>query len=750
MAITHEFYEDNTLTAGYQLWGINLTNVCGTTFTTNDGYLFLQNPNVWPDHASPGVKGIALSSPPPGNVYPTNSYPWAEIPLAGSGSTVRWFFKKIQLRLRWKDRESPINYQVIPGRWVGGGGEEYDWYRWRTLPGERRLQSWAGGTPYWEGGSDAPGSHEYGLTDASGICEYIMLAGIAVSDPAVSAGAWQLTSPPVSGGRAKQNITLYTNDKETHWRVPFRDTEPAYQYAVRDARTFRQCVAGGNSDGGHGLFIDYTTDWNAGSGMLTVPAPVMPIDFAYEQTLTLEIPDHDSGTTATFGPYTADLSSGSATVFALPRGSVLKDVREGPSGSQEITSLPLQDASAYPSSVGVASQGKPHLVPPAKNLLSVSGPPYTVAESGIPHLETTYTGKVSNSLSGVKVQDSVAGWDEPQNGMYFGGEVLTLPYEVTITHGDGSSRTELRYVYEDSATEVVSTDFGTGQYDDLDYAMDPYGEPYLTERRTSDVYAWGSADMEQTWAFHKVLSGVELQSPSRAILPEGRHCLAGIVGGECRIYRSDDAESFTTLAHAAFGSSYVAVKQCLDPDRATLHLWIVGAGEYNQDYSSAFAIANGILHSYSTDGGETWTAPVGVASLPATRPERGDVLHDGLQWLRSHPKASGDIHLFGSPDGEVWSDLGAIATGNNPRLALLPDGSLCCAYTVNGAFKAKVGTLEASGYTWGAAVHIDGLSRGHAIYANGQKILASFRKDAADILHKRALDQETYSDGGEG
>lgn len=759
----YEVFVDGVSEGGFQALTSSGSSViaAGGSFIVGNATA-IQRPNVTPalDAVYAPLKGVAAGD---------YRDPWVYLPAYPAMTDVRIFIRKAQLRIRWDDGAGGLT--PISGRWVGGG---VDWSGPATyLSG--RLQNALSPTKWFHFLGEKPpfdpkdplglnrnrasGIYDYGLTDDTGICTAYFCVGIAIGYPnfSFSATIWDLFYPglpagllrdpsepqvddPAEAGFGDIGFLLFARQKQQalylseHYITTAGYAMMKFPYAGDEAHYSRQLTPDLDADGGNGWGVNYTTDWVSGTGMLAMaPAPIA--DHDYRQGINVELKDNAgapvAGAAVTFGPFSGTTGvDGKVTIDAVPLGSWL--VPQTTKSVDPFTSLELEDASGYAS----ASPPSPHLVPPHT----------TAGEIGV-----TYTGKSGNTLTGVKA-GTPAGPGSPSTVLtgldVDGGEVATLPYadfhieKAGVVYADTSL-----YIYEDEYVEWGGRTDGDGDPDQtidgdgLDYAQDPFGEPYLTESREPEVIEWTGLEMERDFGQKKALSET-LKCPSQVILADHRRLLLGIVDGAARLWTTDDAyETDQTGGSVLLSDDRTWTKGLLrlDPDGNTVKAWLTDdAGQ--------------VYVSESPDGGETWGTPASAVTLTAGRQERGDVRHDGSSWLRAHPEGTA-LKLYSSPDGEEWTDEGEIsADGNFPWLLCLPDGSLGCLYHDGAGVVFRSGTEDAGGWTWADPVSVATVDpTGPAGFANGQKLLAAYRTSKTEVGFSVSFDGgETWQEGSEG
>jgi hypothetical protein len=749
---------------------------------------------------------------------------------------VRFYFMKIQLKVRWESEDggNPDKY-LLKERWVGGGFQEWagtyavnwplDWPLWGrpTVSGTRlRHQSWylPGMDPvpdvldlgqmHWPdwyrfyGGrvADIPGTPAFpylpwGYTDEDGICTYRFLAAWAIGrpDPEGYGGyTWTLFRPGLSkDGNDQgevQNIALFVS---AHGRNAYKLAIPradrpyyapwgcykverwneTYPWLLMDSEdhAYRQRTFL-DADDGQNWRVDYST-WDADTGTLTLPTPDLAIH-TYTQGVRLQVQDVSgmplSGATVSYG-YAGEFTgttdaNGFVTVYGIPNGSTLAtkipwtrygDVANYGTLPNEravtVHSFPVRDTTRYPSF----------------NLAKVKA-----STVGIHRSSLTYAAVIPFPWEAAdRGADFGASWVRPDGGTFFGtsggavtpvkcgyshayfdgGESLNLPWTLTISHGGKTMTVSQVYVWEDFVYYLGEFKFdeaGTIQVgqegQDLDYAQDAYGEPYLAVAQQQGIQLIEGRDMEASHVNAGLIAtadGKRPYSPSRVLLCDHRHLMAAVVNGKVEGWYSDNGVDFTALAAPiADDATYVGCILRLDPDGDSVHGWLTAQG-------------GTVKHVLSTDGGETWSLPALVGSLPTIRDQRIDARHDSTEWVAVLPLASGALQCYRSSDGETWVEDGEVAaSGSFPWLILTSTQGYCCLYHDGESLVSRLGHYDGAHYTWGAAQTV--AAGAPAFGAVGvdlrTKLLAAWRRDREDIAFalSRQMGETTWEEGSEG
>ncbi len=719
---------------------------------TEGPYEWVTSPNIWPAHAVGGQMGLTArlvtvdgvdqvdrayiwNSARPEILAPSPPYPntpvqyqlpvsaFSPVPsLPIPAITIKYFLKTFRLKTQWDDGATQV---PLVGRAIYIGQNEFH-YAWIT---QDEDLIWLHRTEYAGGCSPGPdyydagyGMFPYQLSDGSGVAEYIACMGCALEIPPFGGFTgttyYYLVQPFGSSGPGDfsyNNVSLFVRQCEL---ALFGDVQLAvrneYPYEVDENHAYRQLMAGTFTPKTAGWDQDYGGAWDPATGILAVVEPAI-VTHSYFQGVNVSPVDHvltpipASVTLTAYGPTGPATYTGTAgtQIDMLPNGSTLKDVRWQPGDGihgetiPEISSIPLQDASNYyaASVEGILAQ----LVPP-----SALRPEVTVSSAGPGNgngdrYDTRWTGKSGDTLTGVTAPHTHPDWPWESEAIFDGGEVLTQPYSYAWAEIGGLGRTGTGYVWvHEDGYEIVapgenqpSTNAVVGG---LDYALDPAGEPWLTEGTPTLVNEYTSNDMERVMSKRQIINE-GMTSPSRVILADHEHILAGIdAAGAVKLWSTTTQAPETATPGTPAGSWNVLTTI----DASTLWAGCV----LREDPAGAlhcFMVnpAGVVKKRISADGGATWDTLAVCAGLPVCRAERVDVLDLGNEWMAFVPDAGGQVALYSSPDGEAFvHETDVAATARYPWLVALEAGDLLCFWYDEATFEIKSARASEAAGVW--------------------------------------------------
>jgi hypothetical protein len=777
MSIRYEVLVDGSLTADeiyffdHQISATGTSRYARTTggvLTSADPYISLSNPNVIPENRVPGQLGITPNPRDQGGGQELiDSIPYADaFRFSGYGffgvpETVRYFFRKFTLRLEWSDAT------LLKGRWVGLGSEFYWDSVWQSS-GE--LTPYRGGSSVFDDGRD---EREYTLTDDLGVAAYYGLLGISIYGSNIGLSGpepaeWFLCKPSeetinLAGGGSitvdAQNISLYTNDRETHVFGTGREADYG-PYAIREDHVYRQRIPLTTTPKTSGWAINYASAWGGpGSGVLSTPS-VSTANHIYRQYGNVNITDKDGNdipSTITFGSWSGPSGT---DIEAVPKGSLLYNVRavygDDPNASvgnpgyvPPITELPLRDTSSYPSASVEGEETE--IIPPSWSRVDF--------EEGVDvirgrRFRVTHTGKDPQKLTGVGgTPETLPNATLFRRTLFQGGEVLTQHYDGTWTATDGSERhgTFKIWIHEDDTEKIGPPAKPNPGHGGADYCLDPWGVPWLTVGNGKGTEQWVSGDMEASHGHDVILPDVSLASPSRQVKGDHSHLLAGIEGGAVKLWTSKDTDTWITAGTIDAANTYTGATLRFDPAGLLYCLMVTDAGA--------------VKRRVSTDSGATWEALTIPTGFPTLTPDPIDFRWDRGRWLAAVANLSGNVDLYSSPEGEAWTFEQTVATGRMPVLLPLQGRSYLILYMNLGDFSQDfnddyfVGTWKSrrvfqyeSSWSLDAAVIIrKGQGRGMAGFRNTQKAVVAFNSDKDQPLFYRSFNEGgTWQQGSEG
>jgi hypothetical protein len=625
-------------------------------------YTWLATPNVWPSLVD-GATTNALDRPRRYTTVPEfydRDINIAVVPNTEvSGYThvkVRLFFGRVTLKVFWN------NGTPLKGRWISGGGASILGLD-APFPGDPAIGTLFGGLGntgglLWRYGADyRNGSASFGLTDDSGLIEYIYCAGVSVGmgrgeDSVVLSDSgydWTLNYPGRGGVDGEyfylQNLFLFTNDKETHvlesglgFSNPFFGDEKHY---------FRQYDTG-TTTSFHNWGIDYTTAWDS-NGLLTIPIPD-PLEYRYKQYGQFHLIDTDGSVihdaTVEFGDSFEWHGGMDTPIESTPKGAL---VLHDDSLDELVSYLPVSEPGIYKLSETLDSS----TVPEITSVSQLSNFPALQAPGDLSPIryKVAYTNRTATKLTGITYQDSPNNYTHTSHAYSVNdldaGEVLTLPYPFKITIKDGRIVRGWIYIHEDCTNELeieFKAPNGT-----LILDIDKLGNRWIArpsdDNQSVTIYRWLGA--EGQW---KKLNTVVVGS-----------------GGWITNYQNEDKNQVWVVYNITPGLINLASNNGFG--EGDWQVTVVGEGDFpfiNFDKRRdilylSYVNAGKVCLRHSTDKGQTWLkwANGNVEKQimdGVTGPYTFDWLHDDHSTMIMPYVEDGEIKLMSSIDfGETWT-----------------------------------------------------------------------------------------------